>query len=979
MALIFQQIQLTSTVVSNLHVVQMFGITKDGQSVLCNVTGFRPYFYLQTNTDFDEAFFESSISRAIQKRFCENRSSVSVQLTSCRNIYGYNTLEGKMFKITVPLQSHIYAAKTALDGLGTLFETNIEFNIRFMTDKDVVGCNWIELPESKYVQTENKISKCAIEVTVDCNDFISHSIDGLWQDIAPIRVLSFDIECAGRQGIFPDASIDPVIQIACVLYACGQKDYMHKTVLTLKSCADIPGAIVKCYDTEEELLLAFKHIIDESDPDIITGYNIDNFDFPYLLRRAEALDVKSFPYLGRLEHVKSNLEQTRFESKAYGARDNFVTTMPGRMTFDMIAVIRRDYKLRSYSLNAVATHFLGEQKEDVHYSMITTLQNGDEQTRKRLAVYCLKDAILPLRLMTKLMSLINYIEMARVTGVPLSYLLSRGQQIKVVSQLLSYCKKEGFVLPVYEPQGSQEQYEGATVIEPVRGYYDVPIATLDFASLYPSIMMAHNLCYTTLITTTAQRELLAPNDVTRTPNGHFFVKSTVYKGILPRILEGLLSARKRAKNDMKNEKDPFKYDVLNGRQLALKVSANSVYGFTGATIGRLPCLEISSSVTAFGREMIFQTQTLVESKYRRPEYEADCQVIYGDTDSVMVKFNIKDMKRVMQLATEAADYVSSTFVKPIKLEFEKVYYPYLLMNKKRYAGLFWTNTSKWDKLDAKGIITVRRDNCRFAVEVIHRCLNKLLVEHANANAIPELIDYIKTTINNLLCGRVDVSKLVITKALTKTREQYAAKQAHVELAERMRTRDAGSAPVLGDRVPYVIIKGPKGSKGFETSEDPIYALENNIPIDYTYYLEHQLKKPLIGILEPVLGDDVNQLFLGDHMRTIVQTKSSGQTMLSRFVRPRESCLGCKASIDSGAVCFHCSSREGEILQWQLQQMQLYERTFHRLWSNCQSCQGSMHQEVICKNSECPVFYARVIAQKNVQQQSSIINRFNTTW
>lgn len=249
----------------------------------------------------------------------------------------------------------------------------------------------------------------------------------------------------------------------------------------------------------------------------------------------------------------------------------------------------------------VSAHFLNEQKEDVHHSIISDLQNGDEQTRRRLAVYCIKDAYLPLRLMNKLMCIYNYVEMSRVTGVPFSYLLTRGQQIKVISQLLRRARLQDLVIPVYQKQGggNDVEYEGATVIEPKRGYYDVPVSTLDFASLYPSIMMAHNLCYTTLLTN-QERDKLDPSQVSLTPNGDYFVKESTRKGLLPQILNDLLTARKKAKKDLKAEKDPFKRAVLDGRQLALKVSANSVYGFTGATVGRLPCLQISSSVTAYG-------------------------------------------------------------------------------------------------------------------------------------------------------------------------------------------------------------------------------------------------------------------------------------------------------------------------------------------------------------------------------------------
>lgn len=182
-----------------------------------------------------------------------------------------------------------------------------------------------------------------------------------------------------------------------------------------------------------------------------------------------------------------------------GRRENKVVNFEGRVPFDLLLVLLRDYKLRSYTLNAVSYHFLQEQKEDVHHSIITDLQNESDQTRRRLAVYCIKDAYLPLRLLNKLMCFVNYMEMARVTGVPLGCLLTRGQQIKVVSQLLRKAKEKGYLMPSHTGQGSDEQYEGATVIEPIRGYYADPITTLDFASLYPSIMMAHNLCYTTLL------------------------------------------------------------------------------------------------------------------------------------------------------------------------------------------------------------------------------------------------------------------------------------------------------------------------------------------------------------------------------------------------------------------------------------------------------------------------------------------------
>jgi DNA polymerase delta subunit 1 len=434
---------------------------------------------------------------------------------------------------------------------------------------------------------------------------------------------------------------------------------------------------VLSFESEKDMLSAWQQLVIATDPDIITGYNTLNFDLPYLITRARTLGVSTFPLLGRIRGMPSQVRDKTFSSKQVGTRESKEVTMDGRVQLDVLQVIQTNYKLRAYSLNAVSAHFLGEQKEDVHHSIISELQNGNADTRRRLAVYCLKDAYLPQRLIDKLMLMINNIEMARVTGVRLIDLMQRGQQIKVLTQLYRKARTVNMLIPVNKKDGGgaggDVGFEGATVIEPVKGYYDVPIATLDFASLYPSIMMAHNTCYSTLVRRDDVAKLPPGVKWAKSPSGDVFVTPETKKGLLPEILEELLSARKRAKNEMKNEKDPLRYAVLDGRQLALKISANSVYGFTGATVGQLPCLEISSTVTAYGREMIERTKVEVETIYSVANgYEHDAQVVYGDTDSVMIKFGTADLGQAMKLGKEAAEKVTAVFIKPIKLEFEKV-------------------------------------------------------------------------------------------------------------------------------------------------------------------------------------------------------------------------------------------------------------------------------------------------------------------
>eukprot|EP01135_Chromosphaera_perkinsii_P002643 Nk52_evm11s226 gene=Nk52_evmTU11s226 len=1040
--LIFQQLDVSdyisyrSTVIPGMPgsrkgpvpVVRMYGVNESGNSVLCHVHGFLPYFYITAPSYATQEMltpFRNRLNSLVASESGNASDSVTepvmkVELVHKASVMHFQNNELRpFFRITVALPKHISVTKRVLMygdfesvGIKTFyfdaFETNLEFPLRFMVDTKIVGCNWIELPSGSYsvrcrsgdayhhnvadgryekgatveddVDPENSrvrdtVSHCQIEVDVSYDKLISHPAEGDWAHIAPVRVLSFDIECAGRRGVFPEANVDPVIQIANMVSVQGQSRLLARNVFTLDTCATIIGSTVKSFKDERAMLEHWSEFVRLVDPDLITGYNVVNFDIPYLLDRAKALNVDSFPYLGRLQDVQSKMTTRTFSSKALGTRENKDISIDGRVQFDVFQILQRDHKLSSYTLNAVSAHFLGEQKEDVQHSIITDLQNGNEQTRRRLAVYCLKDAYLPLRLMDKLMCLYNYMEMARVTGVPLNYLLTRGQQIKVVSQLYRRTCEQNFVIPMKTDE--VQDYEGATVIEPKRDYYDVPIATLDFSSLYPSIMMAYNLCYTTLIPAHEAETIYKDcKEVHVSPLRHTFCNPSLRKGILPQILEDLLSARKRAKADLKKEKDPFKRAVLDGRQLALKISANSVYGFTGATVGKLPCLEISSSVTAYGRQMIEQTKQEVEKRFNKANgYEHDADVVYGDTDSVMVNFGVKTVKEAMELGEIAAKAVTETFPRPINLEFEKVYFPYLLINKKRYAGLYWTNPDKYDKMDCKGIETVRRDNCPLVKNLLTTVLQKILIDRDVQGAIY----HAKYTISQLLQNKIDIAQLVITKQLSKDPQapQVGPKLAHLELARRMHKRDPGSAPVIGDRVPYIVVKKTKNAPAYEKSEDPIYVVENNIPIDTQYYLENQLAKPLLRIFEPVMKQDVDSLLTGDHTRHIaVATPTVGGLM--QFTKVTKTCLGCRAPLKSdtkSSICSDCAHREGEIYQKQVEVTTEMEQRFSKLWTQCQRCQGSLHQDVLCSSRDCPIFYMRKKVQNDLKVQHDKLARF----
>jgi DNA polymerase delta subunit 1 len=338
--------------------------------------------------------------------------------------------------------------------------------------------------------------------------------------------------------------------------------------------------------------------------------------------------------------------------------------------------------------------------------------------------------------------------------------------------------------------------------------------------------------------------------------------------------------------------DPFVKTVLNCKQLAIKVSMNSIYGFTGAVVGALPCLAISQSVTGCGRQMIEQTSRLARERF-------GCTVVYGDTDSCYVIFPEPvdadgTLTTLFKVAARAAKEISETFRKPIELEFEKFMYPLILVAKKRYMYLEWTEPEHHNgEIEAKGVELVRRDNCPYVKETLDACLTPIMFK----NNLQLGREKAEEHIDRLLNGEVDVKKLILSKTLkneykgyrkiydhdskgnkletykwekeVKIRDADTKKQVttgkfidecpnagHVALVEKMIARDPNSAPKPGDRVPFVYIDiGNPKAKGSEKTEDPNYVIANKLPIDTLYYLDHQLMNPIKTIFDILLGPE----------------------------------------------------------------------------------------------------------------------------
>ncbi len=493
--------------------------------------------------------------------------------------------------------------------------------------------------------------------------------------IAPQVVLSIDCEMEmGPRGAFPRPESERVLQICCVIAdpvadrTCAhvvRRAFVLGSV-ELPADAGWSGDEVLAFASECNMLLAFGAFLCTLQPDALTGWNIEAFDMDYLFRRAATLDCAArFAQLGR-SRAPASIRDRVFQSSAHSTQQYREVLIDGLWVWDLLLTFRRTYKLRSYKLEAVANRFLHDRKEDVSYSEINRLQQS-AAGRFRLMRYCTKDALLPLQLVTKLALLFEYIELAHMTGVAVDPLCRRGQQVRVKSVLARFAAHRDTPYLFYSISDAERRlaigttYEGAYVHPPHMGYHREPIAVLDFASLYPSIIVTWNKCGLSLIPGRQLAERMArfgltDADLWRPPETFdavdgdvddqpVFVRRRHTVGLLPSATQYLIDERarvKRQKRDAERANDELMATVFDKRQQAIKVITNSVYGYCGAGF----CREIAASVTAYGRLLIRETERVLEARFRRSAgYPFDVRTVYGDSVTGDTPLVVRDWER----------------------------------------------------------------------------------------------------------------------------------------------------------------------------------------------------------------------------------------------------------------------------------------------------------------------------------------------
>lgn len=813
--------------------IRIFSKTEKGGTVCVFYEGFLPYFYVDAGSELEEYLKE-------------RKEVVSVEKVLRKPAIGYTTKEREYYKITLASPKHVKKLREELTKkrwVKQVFEADILFKYRFLVDHDLGGMRWMEV-EGVKIPTK----------TVKCSSILAKKLEPVEKEgNAPMKFLSIDIECLPENELKPLSPEDKVILVGLAFDPPYRG--METVVIVAKPFSNGEKNVIGV-EGEKELLSRLLQIIEEYDPDVITGYNVQGYDLPHLIARLKA--------------NKLPLTIGRCTSKPVKARkvgEYYEITIPGRVVVDPYLILRRDpyQRFKRYDLNTVAKLLLGEEKIDIKFREMKEYWNGSREKLEKFVDYVEKDAKLALDILLKRRLLDKFYELCKISGLLLQDVFG-GQSKRIENVVLYEFRRRGLLMPCKPDQKEinkrREERErhglkGAVVLEPERGLHkDAITLVLDFTSLYPNIIRTYNISPDTLVL----EEI--PEEYEIAPNGAKFVSPKLYRGVFPSILDQFLEKRIKIKKLAKQATGERKY-FLNAVQLALKDMANSMYGYTGFLLARLYVLDVANAITAYGRKNLLLTKDLIEKNFE------GCKVIYGDTDSVFLKTSMTSLDEAEELGKRICEFVSERLPGTLELDFDKLFKTFLIMTKKRYAGwCFSREDGNWvDTIITKGIETVRRDWCDLVSETQQKVLEFILKK----GDVKSATRYVQEIIIKLKRNEIPLEKLTIVKSITKPLDEYEGIQPHVEVAKKIAKRDPARAPKIGDRVSFVIVAG--NAMLSKRAEDPEFVKEKNLQLDWDYYLSNQILPAIERILNAV-GVTKEELLGGGHQMTMLDLFNS---------------------------------------------------------------------------------------------------------
>ncbi|KAI9715895.1 MAG: hypothetical protein M1812_005715 [Candelaria pacifica] len=828
-----------------------------------------------------------------------------------------------------------------------------------------------------------------------------------------MSVMSLEIHVETRGNLLPNPGDD---QVVCAFWCIqsDDKDFdsnvatsgTHLGILAVSEKGGMAQSISRqaVVDVEEEpseldLINRMVDIVRQYDPDILTGYEVHGGSWGYLIERART--KYDYNLCDELSRMKSQ-SHGRFgkENDKWGFNHTSTIRVTGRHMINIWRAMRGELNLLQYTMENVVFHLLHRRIPHYTHRDLTQWYNSSKPRELAKVVdYYVSRVQLDLEILEQNELIPRTSEQARLLGVDFFSVFSRGSQFKVESLMFRIAKPENFLLvsPSRKQVGQQNALECLPlVMEPQSAFYSSPLLVLDFQSLYPSVMIAYNYCYSTFLGrvvnwrgqnkmgfTDFKREQrlleLFKDSINIAPNGIMYVKPEIRKSLLAKMLGEILETRVMVKSGMKVDKDDKTLQrLLNNRQLALKLIANVTYGYTSASFsGRMPCSEIADSIVQTGRETLEKAIALIHSVQRW-----GAEVVYGDTDSLFVHLKGRTKDEAFNIGEEIAKAVTNMNPRPVKLKFEKVYFPCVLLAKKRYVGFKYENRHQAEpEFDAKGIETVRRDGTPAEQKIEEKAL-KILFRTADLSQVK---DYFQHQCSKIMKGKVSIQDFCFAKEVKLgTYSDKGLPPPGAMISTKRMLEDPKAEPQYGERVPYVVITGAPGARLIDRCVAPETLLQNDHnELDAEYYISKNLIPPLERIFN-LVGANVRSWYdempkfqrirriesglVGDGKELIISKKTLESYMKS------SSCLVCSEKLEAELpICSNClqhTEKSLTSLRWRLSKA---EKKAVQLEKVCRSCSGlAFGDDVRCDSRDCPVFYTRTRHMASLGSTKAVI-------
>ncbi|KAH4179786.1 DNA polymerase [Parastagonospora nodorum] len=830
-----------------------------------------------------------------------------------------------------------------------------------------------------------------------------------------MSIMSLEVHVNSRGSLVPDPAED---EIQCIFYSIqGEEnattDRPRLGILCLSTDDGIVERIAKqsSVDVEHEedeldLINRIVDIVRQFDPDILAGYEVHNSSWGYLIERARM--KYEYNLCDEISRMKSQ-SHGRFgkEADRWGFTHTSTIRITGRHMINIWRAMRGELNLLQYTMENVVFHLLHRRIPHYQHSDLTGwYRSSKPRELAKVLDHFLTRVQLNLDILEANEIVPRTSEQARLLGVDFFAVISRGSQFKVESTMFRIAKPENFILisPSRKQVGQQNALECLPlVMEPQSAFYSSPLLVLDFQSLYPSVMIAYNYCYSTclgrIVSWRGRNKMgfmdfkrepqlleLVKDHINIAPNGMMYVKPEMRKSLLAKMLGEILETRVMIKSGMKQDKDDKTLQqLLNNRQLALKLLANVTYGYASASFsGRMPCSEIADSIVQTGRETLEKAIALIHATEKW-----GAEVVYGDTDSLFIYLKGRTRDQAFTIGEEIAAAVTAANPRPIKLKFEKVYHPCVLLAKKRYVGFKYEHRNQTEPdFDAKGIETVRRDGTPAEQKIEERAL-KILFRTADLSQVKS---YFQEQCMKIMQGRISIQDFLFAKEVKLgTYSDRGPPPPGALIATKRMLADPRTEPQYGERVPYVVITGAPGARLIDRCVSPETLLQNDhLELDAEYYISKNLIPPLERIFN-LVGANVRQWF--DEMPKVqrirnvtlpLSTKSdtgnafvggnnTGKTLESYM--KSSSCLVCRAKLpptpqhipgvelDAFALlplCPRCLKRPARSLYMLRDLVRSTEIKARDVDLVCRDCSGlAWGEEIRCDSRDCPVFYTRI--------------------